>query len=87
MVKEKLQKNALAERALDGVWLGTGLKTSTNIVATESGVYIARRVIRKAPSERWSRAAIDAIQGCPQEPVPGQGQDIPIFVRPEFRGG
>ena len=38
MKKEKRQKNAFAERTLDGVWLGTDLKTSTNIVATESGV-------------------------------------------------
>lgn len=84
--KEKRQKNALAERALDGVWLGTDLKTSTNIIATDSGVYFAGRVIRKAPCDRWSRAAIDAIQGCPQEPVPGRGRDIPSFVRPELRG-
>ena len=77
--KEKRQKKALAERALDGVWLGTDLKTSTNVIATDSGVYFAGRVIRKSPSERWSRVAIDAIKGCPQEPVPGQGRDIPSF--------
>ena len=53
---EERQNNALAERAVDGIWLGTDLKTSTNIVATESGVYFAGRVIRKAPRERWSRA-------------------------------
>ena len=51
-----------------------------NIIATESGVYLAGRVIRKAPSDRWNRTAIDAMKGCPQEPVPGQGRDIPSFV-------
>ena len=63
--REKRQKNALAERVVDGIWLGKDLKTSTNIVATDMGVYLAGRVIRKAPSDRWSRSAIDAIKGCP----------------------
>ena len=62
MDRGKRQHHVLAERALDGVWLGTDLKTSANIVATESGVYLVGRVIRKAPSDRWSRAAIDAIR-------------------------
>ena len=31
--REKRQNNALAERAVDGIWLGTNLKTSTSIVA------------------------------------------------------
>ena len=48
---ERRQENALAERAVDGIWLGTDRKTCTNIVATESGVYLAGRVIRKVPSD------------------------------------
>ena len=40
----------------------------------------------KALDERWSRSAIDNIKGCPQQPVPGQGQNVPSFVRPELRG-
>ena len=50
--KEQRNKNALAERVLDGIWLGTDLRTSTNIVATDTGVYYVGRVVRKSPSER-----------------------------------
>ena len=53
----------MAERALDGVWLGTDRKPSANIITIESGMYIAGRVIRKAPSDRWIRTVIDAMKG------------------------
>ena len=85
--REKKNKNPLAERVVDGLWLGTDMRTSTNIISTESGVYFAGKINRKPPSERWSRTALDAIIGTPQEPVPGRGHDIPSFVRPELRGG
>ena len=78
--QERKHKNALEERVLDGVWLGSDIRSGADIVATESGVYHAGRVIRKAPGDRWSRQAIDAVVGCPQEPVPGKGRDIPSFV-------
>ena len=84
--KEVRNKDALAERFLDGTWLGTDLRTSANIIATSTGVYFAGKVNRKPPSERWSRTEVDAIRGCPQEPVPGQKGDIPSFVRPELQG-
>ena len=79
---EKRQKNALTERAVDVIWLGTDFKTSANIVSTDLGVDFAWRVVRKPPSERRSRGAIDSIKGCRQEPVPGQGREIPSCVRP-----
>ena len=63
--REKKHKNAMSERVIDGVWLGTDIRTSTNIVATEIGVYFVGKINRKPPSERWSRTAIDAIKGCP----------------------
>ena len=75
----------MGERTIDGIRLCTDFKTSTDIVATETGVYLAGRVIRKAPSDRWSRTAIGAIKGCPQEPAPGW--KIPNFVWPERQGG
>ena len=81
---ETKSKDALAERFVDGIWLGTDLKTSANIVATSSGVYYAGKINRRPPSERWSRTGLDAIQGCPQELVPGQKGDIPSFVRPQL---
>ena len=77
----------MAERAIDGVWLGTDIKTSANIVATEDGVFFAGRIMRKAPGDRWSRKAIDVLRGCPQEPAPGRGRAIPNFVRSELRDG
>ena len=84
--KEVRNKDALSERFLDGIWIGTDIRTSANIIATNSGVYFAGKITRKVPSERWSRTEVDAIRGCPQEPVPGQGGEIPSFVRPELRG-
>ena len=45
---EKRHKKVLAERAIDGVWLGTDIKTSANIVATSDGVFFAGRILRKA---------------------------------------
>ena len=84
---EKRHKKVLAERAVDGLWLGTDIKTSANIVATADGVFFAGRILRKAPGDRWSRKAIDDIRGCPQEPAPGRGRAIPNFVRSELCDG
>ena len=70
---EMKHKDAMAERFLDGIWLGTDLKTSQNIISTSSGVYYSGKINRKPPSERWSRTAVGEKKGCPQEPVPGQG--------------
>lgn len=78
---------ARAERGIDGIWLGTDIKTSANIVATSDGVYFAGRVLRKAPGDRWSRKAIDYTKGCPQEPAPGRRRAIPNFARSELRDG
>ena len=65
--KEKRQKNALAERALDGVWLGTDLKTSTNIIATDSGVYSSQAESFGSPrvsdgAEQLSTLSKDALR-------------------------
>ena len=85
--QEKKHKDVLAERVVDGVWLGSDIRTGADIVATPSGVFHSGKVVRKSPGERWSRQAIDAVVGCPQEPVPGRGgRDIPSFVRPELKG-
>ena len=71
--------------------MGSGSVPTSRPVRTLSprslGCDSLERVIREAPSDRWSRQAIDAMAGCPQELVPGQGREIPSFVRPELRRG
>ena len=49
--KEVRNKDAMAERFLDGTWLGTDIRTSANIIATNSGVYYAGKVNRKPPPQ------------------------------------
>ena len=81
---EKRHKKVLAERSLDGVWLGSDIETSANIVATETGVFFAGRIVSKAPSDRGSRKAIDDVRGCLEEPTPGKVCESPSCVRPEL---
>ena len=71
---ETRHKKVLAERAIDGVWLGTDIKTSANIVATPDGVFFAGRILRKAPGDRWSlQASEDEARDAPQEGVSREG--------------
>ena len=65
---EKRHKKVLAGRAVDGVWLGTDIKTSANIVAMADGVFFTGRILRKAPGDRWSRKAIDDFVGAHKNP-------------------
>ena len=82
-----MNTNAWSEEFVDGILLGTDPNTNTIIVDTEAGGYIAGRINRRPLSERWGRSALDAIKGCPKEPMPGQGREIPSFKRPDLRGG
>ena len=86
MLKTK-HKNSWSDRYVHGIYLGNDIRTIENIIGTEHGVYRAGQIRRKPLDERWSAAAVNAIVGCPQQPVPGgSSNSIPTYVRPELRG-
>ena len=82
-----MYNNVLSEKFVDGIWLGSDLNTDANTATPRREGYTAGRINRRPLSERWSRSALDAIKGCPKEPMPGQGREIPSFKRPDLRGG
>ena len=83
---EVKHKNSWSDRYVEGIYLGNDIRTSENIIGTVHGVYRAGQIRRRSPDERWSAAAVKAIVGCPQQPVPGANSAMPTYVRPELRG-
>ena len=55
-------------------------------MGTAEGVFRAGQVRRVSEDVRWSREAVENVKGCPHEPVPGRGRQVPTFVRLELRG-
>ena len=84
---EKQNKNNFFEPYVHGIWMGSVIRSGEPLVGTVGGVYRAGQVRRVADDVRWSQTAVNSVKGCPHEPVPGKGRDVPTFVRPELRGG
>ena len=85
--QEKNHKNNFVAPYVNGVWLGSCIRSGEPLVAVADGVYRAGQVRRVNEEERWSQSALNNIKGCPHKPVPGYGHVPPTFVRPELRGG
>ena len=84
---ETAHKNSWSDRYVEGVYLGSDIRTNESIVGTDHGVYRAGQIRRRPLDERWSASVLGAIKGCPQQPVPGATGSMPSYVRPELRGG
>ena len=85
--KKKQNKNNFVEPYINGIWIGSCIRSGEPLIGTAEGVFRSGQVRRVSEDARWSREMVDAVRGCPHEPVPGKGRDIPTFVRPELRGG
>ena len=52
-----------------GIWLGVDERSSERMVATEDGIVVSARSIKRLPQEdRWDSAAIQKIRGVPTVP-------------------
>ena len=84
---EKAHKESWKDRWIDGVYFGTLIRTSENLIGTDKGVFKVNALRRRPLDERWCREEIDKAQGCPHKPVPrSESFRIPTFARPELQG-
>ena len=79
---ENAHKESWKDRWIDGVYFGTFIRTSENLIGTDKGVFKVNALRRRPLDERWCREEIDKVQGCPHKPVPGsESFIISTFVR------
>ena len=84
---EKNHKEAWRDKFIEGIYLGTLVRSSENLVGTNHGVFKAIALRRRPLQERWCRQAVNDLQGCPQKPTPdSEGFRVPTYVRPELQG-
>ena len=84
---EKAHKEPWKDRWVDGVYFGTLICTSENLIGTDKGVFKVNALRRRPLDERCCWEEVDKVQGCPHKPVPGsESFRIPTFVGPELQG-
>ena len=84
---EKAHKESRRDRFVEGVYMGSDIRTGKNFIGTADGVFRANAIRQRPADERWSAKAVNELRGCPQNPVPGRDSfRIPSYVRPELEG-
>ena len=77
--KMKRGKRKLAERCIQGTWVGIFPRTGEHVIVLPSGEAIRVRTIHRLPAEdRWDPAAVEAVQALPRRPVPSRAETEPI---------
>ena len=85
---EKAHKESWRDRFVDGVYMGSLIRTSENLIGTAEGVFKVTTLRRRPIEERWSRMAINGLCGCPQHRAPGKESfRIPTYVWLEIKEG
>ena len=80
--KTKLNPGKFEDQWTTGVYLGFDMRSMETLIGTNVGVFKCTDFKRKPLQERWSADAINAIQGSPKQPVPGQAyRRTPAFSR------
>ena len=76
--KVKKGKRKLAQRSIQGTWVGIFPRTGEHIIALSSGEAIRVRTIHRLPMEnRWDAAAVTAVRALPRKPVPQREDAAP----------
>ena len=75
--KEKQNKNNFVEPYIHGIWMGSCIRSGEPLIGTNEGVFRAGQVRKVAEDVRWNKESVNAVKGCPHEPVPGKGRTPP----------
>ena len=57
----------------EGVWLGHTRSSNEHLIGTPNGVVKAYSIRKKMEEERWSRQALEAMKGTPDQTTPSPG--------------
>ena len=69
--KVKRGKRKLAERSVQGTWVGIHARTGEHVIALPSGEVIRVRTIHRVVGDaRWSADAVLAVRALPGRPIP-----------------
>ena len=71
----------LDDKLRSGIFLGVGRKSGEYLLGTNTGVYKARDIYRRASGERWDRIFFDAMVGTPWNMVPQADAEVPEIPR------
>ena len=79
----KTPKNtgSYVDRFIEGVYLGSDMRTGHSIVGTSEGVYRGGVVRRRQPDERWSKKSLDELATMEDTMKQGHDGQIPTYTR------